>query len=70
MLFTEFQGKDCLEFGFPNSLLLSSEYRVPEMDESEVSESLIKSGEAEFYQAFFFYFIRKLKLKEFRFIAD
>ncbi|MDM8543960.1 hypothetical protein QUF90_23035 [Desulfococcaceae bacterium HSG9] len=56
MLFIEFQRKNCPKSGFPDSPLLSSEYRISERDKNE---SLIKSDKAELYRAFFFYFVCK-----------
>ncbi len=62
MLFIEFQRKICLKSGFPDRPLLSSEYRISERDKNE---SLIKSGKAELYLAFFFYFVSEIKLNKF-----
>ncbi len=65
MLFTEFKRKNYQKFGIPNGSLLSPECRVPKRDENKVSESSVKSGEAELCHAFFRYFVCKPQLKEF-----
>ncbi len=65
MSFTEFQEKNCLKSSFPDRTVLSSEHLIPEQDESGVSESLVKSGETEFYQAFLPDSVLILQLEEF-----
>ena len=52
MLFTEFREKNCRKSGFSDAPPLSSEQPVPDLSRGEISESPVKSGETEFFQAF------------------
>ncbi len=57
MLFAKFQGGNSWKFGVSDRHILSSEYRIPDRDENEVTESTLKSGETELCHAFFRYFV-------------
>jgi len=57
MLFAKFQGGISCKFGVSDRHILSSEYRIPDRDENEVTESTLKSGDTEFAHAFFCYFV-------------
>ena len=65
MIFVKFWKNECPESGFPDRPVLSSECRIPKRSGGIISENLLKSGESEFYQAFFLYFARGIKLKKF-----
>ena len=52
MLFTEFREKNCRKSGFSDAPVLSSEQPVPDRGRCEISESPVKSGETELFQAF------------------
>ena len=65
MIFMKIRKKKRRESGFSDRGILSSEYRIPNQNESECSETRLKSAESEFHQALIFYFTRKIRLREF-----